>query len=70
LQNSKDGLRSDISINLLNSNKRPFVRFVYRDCMPISLSGINIDTTQNDVYYPKADVTFSYNYYEIERIKD
>ena len=68
LKQSKEGIISDISIIVLNSNKNSSIRINFKNCFPISLSDIDLDTTQNDVEYPKATVTFQYDYYEIEKV--
>jgi hypothetical protein len=67
---SKDGLVSDISITVLNSHKNPNVKINFKDCFPISLSEINMDTTNQDVVYPEASVTFQYNWFEIVSLRD
>jgi hypothetical protein len=68
LKESKDGLISDISIIVLNSNKNSSIKVIFKNCFPISLSEIILDTTQRDVEYPQATVSFQYDYYEIEKI--
>ena len=68
LKESKEGIISDISIVVLNSNKNSSIRINFKDCFPISLSEITLDTTQSDVQYPTATVTFQYDYYEIEKV--
>lgn len=65
---SKEGRFSDISIVVLNSNKNPSINITYRNCFPISLSEVTLDTTASDITYPEATVTFQYDYYEIEQI--
>lgn len=68
INESKEGRFSDISVLILNSSKNPSINITYKNCFPISLSEINLDTTQTDVIYPEATVTFQYDYYEIEQI--
>lgn len=65
---SQNGLKSDISVKVLNSHKNPSILIDYRDCFPISLSEVTLDTTQTDVIYPEATVTFRYNYFDITSI--
>jgi hypothetical protein len=67
LAESEEGLRSDISIVVMNSNKNPSISIDYYDCFPISLSEVLLDTTQNDIIYPEATVTFQYNYFSISQ---
>jgi hypothetical protein len=68
IKESKEGLISDISILILNSNKNPSINITYKNCFPISLSEITLDTTSSDLIYPEATVTFQYDYYEIEQV--
>lgn len=68
LKESKEGIISDISIIVLNSNKNSSIKINFKNCFPISLSEITLDTTQSDVQYPTATVSFQYDYYEIEKI--
>lgn len=68
IENSADGLRTDISIKVLNSHKNPTVQIDYYDCFPTDLSDVLLDTTQTDVTYPEATVTFRYNYFEITKL--
>lgn len=68
LAESEEGLRSDISVVVMNSNKNPSISIDYYDCFPISLSEVLLDTTQSDIIYPEATVTFQYNYFSISQI--
>ena len=68
LQSSQEGLRSDISIQILNSHKNPGIQIYYYDCFPTDLSEIPLDTTQSDIVYPEANVVFRYNYFEITKL--
>jgi hypothetical protein len=66
--NSTDGLYSDISVLVLNSKKNPNIEIYYKNCFPISLSEVTLDTTSNDVTYPEATVVFQYDSYDIKQI--
>jgi hypothetical protein len=68
LSESEEGLRSDISIVVKNSSKNPSIIIEYYDCIPISLSEVLLDTTQSDVIYPEATVTFQYNNFSIKQV--
>lgn len=68
-KNSSDGLTSDISVIILNSNKNANMIINFIDCFPIALSPINLDTTQNSVYYPNVTATFTYTYFTIDQYK-
>jgi hypothetical protein len=68
LKASSDGLISDVTIVVLNSSKNPSIRIDFKNCFPIALSDVVLDTTQSDVIYPEATVTFQYDYYEISKV--
>jgi hypothetical protein len=70
LKASKNGLVSDISILILTNKKNPNIKITYRDCLPVALSGLVLDTRSDDIVYSTATVTFSYNYFEISKIND
>lgn len=70
LAESKDGVSSDITILALNSHKNPVIKIDFSGCFPTSLSEIILDTTQTDVIYPEATVTFSYDYFDVSPYKD
>lgn len=69
ISESKEGRFSDISVVILNSNKNPAINITYKNCFPISLSEVTLDTTSPDLNYPEATATFQYDYYEIELVK-
>lgn len=69
INKSEEGLRSDISVLIMNSSKNPNIVVNYIDCMPVSLSGVRIDTTMQEPIYPTAEVEFAYNYFTIELIE-
>ena len=68
LKESNNGIKSDISIKILNSNKNPTIQVDYYDCFPTDLSEVTLDTTQTDVVYPEATATFRYNYFTITKL--
>jgi hypothetical protein len=68
LNNSRYGLISDISIIVMNSKKNPHIKFTYKDCFPITLSEVSLNTTDSDVSYPQATATFQYDTFSIERV--
>lgn len=68
LKESRDSLYSDISILISNSSKNPKIKFTYEGAFPVSLSGVQLDTTSADVIHPKATVTFTYLTYKYEII--
>lgn len=68
LKNSKEGLKSDISVFLLNSHKNPNIKFTFKNAFPISLPSVSLDITQSDVVYAEASVTMRYDSFTIERM--
>lgn len=65
---NREGIRSDISIVVMNSHKNPNIEINFIDCFPTSLSEVVLDTTQTDLVYPEATVSFQYNSYNINVI--
>lgn len=70
INESEEGLKSDITIVVLNSSKNPSITITFKNCFPISLSEVLLDTTSQDLTYAEANVTFQYDYYEISQIKN
>jgi hypothetical protein len=68
LKSSPEGLFSDISIIILNSKKNPNIEISYTNCFPISLSDIQMNTTDTDVTYPEATVSFQYDTFDIRHL--
>jgi len=65
---SGKGIRSDISLVLLNAVKLPKWQISFRECFPISLSSLDFGTTSGDVNYITAKASFRYILYDVERI--
>jgi len=63
------GIKSEITLSILNSAMDPFMHFYYHDCMPTSLSDLVFDTTLNDVKYLTSTVEFVYSNYDYERVQ-
>ena len=59
------GLKSDITILILNSTKLPIFEVTYIDAFPISLSEIVFDTTSEDINYIEATAEFKYTLFDI-----
>ena len=67
-QYTGEGLVSDLSLIILNSNKRGNFEFTFRDAFPVSLSGMQFDTTRDDVQYVTAIAEFAYIMYDITKV--
>lgn len=66
---SGESLKSEISLTVLSSAKRPNYEIVFEDAFPISISGITFDSSNEDISYLEAEATFKYTKYEINKIK-
>ena len=68
LQQSQEGLVSDITVLLLNSHKNPNIRFNFINCFPIGLTPVSLDMSQQDIRYAEATVTLRYDAFTIEKL--
>lgn len=66
LRDSEYGLKSDISMLIVNSSKNPNINVSFYDCFPTSLSEVQLDTTVTGLTYPEATISFAYNYFKID----
>lgn len=65
---SGESIKSDISLTVLTSARRPNYEIIFQDAFPTGLSSIEFDTSLEDILYLEADVSFRYTKYEITRI--
>lgn len=65
---SGDGIFSDISLVILTSAMNPNMEITFRDCFPIDLSEINLESTAEDVSYITATATFANRRFEVKTI--
>jgi hypothetical protein len=68
IQDSEQGIESDITIQILNSHKNLNLEAKFINCFPISISDVVLDTTQSDVVYPEATASFQYDSFSIRKI--
>jgi hypothetical protein len=61
-----DGLYSDATLHILNSNKNSNIKIKFADLFPISVGAITLNTALSDVPITTVDLTFKYNKYSIE----
>ena len=66
LKESEDGLYSDLTVFVMDSNKNANIKVTFKKAFPISISGIQLNTAVSDVTHPTFDVTFKYQSYSIE----
>lgn len=53
----------------LNTNSNiPNLRIKFHDCHPVAIGGLNFDTTVTAEQTITTDITFAYDFYEIERL--
>lgn len=60
---------SDMSLTLLTSLKNPNIQFNFRDAWPTSISGWTLTHTSEDVQMATFDVSFRYNYFDLEIVR-
>jgi len=64
---SGNGIYSDCSLTLLDSQNNPKISFQIKEAFPIYLSDIDCDSTITDIEYLTAEATFALVDYDIER---
>lgn len=68
LAESADGIQSDIIVTVVTNAKNPSYNFIFKNCMPISLSGIELNTSDTDAVTIQGNVSFQYDYFTIEKV--
>jgi len=61
------GIKSDITVIVVDSNKNPSYNITYRDAYPVGLSQLDFDTTVNDINYLSTTAVFKYTDYIITK---
>ena len=64
IQDPKEAF-SDGSLYILNSNFNTSAVIKFKDLFPVSLSSLEFDSTQTDIQYFTAEVSFKYTIYNI-----
>lgn len=67
-QFQNEGLQSELTVQLLKSNRLVNFEIVFHDAFPISLSDVHLTTTATEVVYPECTVVFDYSYFEINKL--
>jgi hypothetical protein len=57
---------SDGSLYILDSSYNTNAIVKFKDLFPVSLTSLDFDSTQTDIQYFTADVTFKYTIYNID----
>jgi hypothetical protein len=68
INNSDDGLYSDCSVILMNGTSNPTKRLVYKDVLPVYLSGFMLDSAVQQSTIITASATFEFTTFNIEKI--
>ena len=63
-----EGLKSDVSLIVMNSSRIPKYNVVFHEAFPISISSLIFDTTRSRDDYIDAAATFRYDYYTFEEV--
>jgi hypothetical protein len=63
-----EGLKSDIVVTILTSQKNPNYEFVFKDAFPISVSSISFESTDESVNYIEATARFVYTIFDIVKV--
>lgn len=66
----ENNVYSTISVQTLTSAKNPNIEFTYHDCLPVSISGINLDTTSEDTIITTCSAEFVFSHFTISRLKN
>lgn len=66
-QYTGDGIKSDVTLSILSNIKTMNYDVTFIDAYPISISEIELNTTDSDVYYLEATVNFKYTYFDITK---
>lgn len=65
---SQEGIKSELLIHVLNSNKKAFMEIVFHDAYPIEMTNIQFDSTVDEVIGVICQVAFDYRSYNINPI--
>jgi hypothetical protein len=59
---------SDAALLALDSNNNPIARLNFKDCFPISLSGLEFDVYSGTTLHFTGEAQFKYTYFTIESL--
>lgn len=65
---SGQGIRSDISLIVLTSNRNANYEILFKDAFPVQVTGIDLNTTDTDVDYIEASARFRYVTYDVIKV--
>jgi hypothetical protein len=61
----RQNIYSDGTLQVLSSNQLPNFQVIFKDLFPYSLSTVTFDSTDTDIQYFTADVSFKYTIYDV-----
>ncbi len=61
------GIKSEIMLTVLSSQKNPTIAFTFTGCMPVSISDIQFDASLGEVQHAVATVQFVYDTFDYDR---
>ena len=67
-QYTGSSIRSDISLQILNSNRKPNYEITYKDAFPVSISSLEFDTKDEDVSFISATAKFEYINFDVRKV--
>jgi hypothetical protein len=64
---SNEGIKSELTVHLLKSNRLVNFDITFHDAFPISMSDVMLTTMDPEVNYPVCTVVFDYSFYNITK---
>lgn len=61
-----DSIYSDITLTVMNSTMNPNKQIIFKDCYPVDLGEVSLDSTATDVAYVTSSVSFAYRSFTVE----
>jgi hypothetical protein len=60
-----NNLYSEISVTVLSSHKNPIATFIYHDCIPQTISGIDMSVVTQDIETVPCTATFDFSHFTV-----
>lgn len=68
--NTMNGIQSDCTLILMTNELVPNIQITFQDCLPVTLSGFELDTTTTDIPFLTATLTMSFRQYTYARLSN
>lgn len=65
INNSVEGIESDITVTIYNNQKNPVKKITYFNCMPIDISEIELSLSETESTVAQATVSFAFDKFSI-----